>query len=103
MRESKEYKKAQEKTVLDVNEIFIEGYEDCYETHKQFLEWQKPEDVELVDDTMYLMKRQIKIFPMHYNDEISIVIYSNGNWFHQSNPGEPIEIDNEVLIKQIEV
>lgn len=61
MRESKEYERAKFHGTTIESEVyydkgFVEGYENCYETHKPFLEWQKPEDVELENGKKYLVK-----------------------------------------------
>ena len=74
MRESKEYKYAESldirkltdqeyaniKNFRDIihNNGYVQGYENCFDTHKEYLEWQKPEDVELVDNEFYLVKDQ---------------------------------------------
>lgn len=45
------------------------GYEDCYETHKEYLKWQKLEDVELEDGKMYLIKKDNEIPFVAYWDK----------------------------------
>lgn len=63
MRESEDYQIAMEgveigKSYLDYEYDlgFTKGYTNCYEVNKEYLEWQNPEDVELVDGKIYIIK-----------------------------------------------
>lgn len=107
MRESKEYERAKFHGTTIESEVyydkgFVEGYENCYETHKPFLEWQKPEDVELENGKTYL----IKINDTSAESEVYSAMYeaSKKEFCLHTFWTEPMFYElHEVLIKQIEV
>ena len=98
MIESKEYKDhkndIKDKSYHDFmySDGFTDGYENSYETHKPYLEWQKPEDVELDESKLYAIKDT--------TGWVVIGKYKGSNLFYD---GKYYYRIGEILIKQIEV
>lgn len=102
MRESEVYKKIQDNVRSGEEYLnrshhcgFLQGYQHKHEVDKEYLEWQKPKDVELEHMKKYLAKTKENgdYYLVHYN--------ANAKWFYCED-GYAFK-KNDILIKKIEV